>query len=185
MTFRVNESRSNYYIVKSVSKKDKKAPKIAAILPRAYASSFGVQAAIEDTEQSFQAMVVFPKTEKDSLSLPVVALKPELIALKDELASDSGRSFISLIDSVCPRKGVTLRVLDQDSECLRTVALRDLDEADRVTEAYSVGRAIRAVVNKSGRLSLKRSVIEAIDADASKRDQAALAQAIKTFSDMA
>ena len=78
--------------------------------------------------------------------------------------------MIAIVDNVNRKKGVTLRMLNADTDALRTVAMRDLDETDQVKSAYPIGKIVRAVVNKSGRLSLKKSVIDVVDPSASKKD---------------
>ena len=67
-------------------------------------------------------------------------------------------------------------MLNGEDETVRNVALRDLDDPDQVKEAYPVGKLVRAVLNKNGRLSLKQSVINVVDPKAAKKDQSALVE---------
>jgi hypothetical protein len=73
-------------------------------------------------------------------------------------------------------------MLSGEDEEVRNVALRDLDDTDKVKEAYPVGKLVRAVMNKNGRLSLKQSVINVVDSKAAKKDQAALVESFQSLS---
>jgi hypothetical protein len=74
-------------------------------LPRLLISSLGVQVPIESSETSFEAIVVKAGdlgANGTNLGLPVIALKPELISLKDDLTNGAS-SLLALVESVSSR----------------------------------------------------------------------------------
>ena len=76
LSFRVCESKPNYYIAKTI---DEKKPKVA-ILPKCLVSSFDIVMPLDQANFSFEAIVL-----EINEGLPVIAFKPELIELKDEM----------------------------------------------------------------------------------------------------
>ena len=167
-TYRVCESHATYHVVKSLNSKK---PTVG-ILPKCLASSFGVALPFDQKDFSFEAMTVSAGGE-----LPVVSVKPELIALKEEFTfSDSGRSFLAIVESVSSKHGVTLRF---NNGVTKLVSMRDIVNADKVADNYPVGKLVRAAINsKTSRLSLKKTVVDSADPQSGRRDQAAL---LKSF----
>ena len=157
-TYRVCESRSTYYIVKSVSSKK---PRIA-VLPKCLSTSFGIALPYDSKEFSFEAMTIGVKTE-ESATLAIVCARPELIALKEEFnySDSSSGSCVAIVEAVSAKTGITVRF---NNAVTKLVALRDVSQAEKVSENYAVGQIVRLAKNKlTGRLSLKRSVIEKED----------------------
>lgn len=114
-TYRVCESRSNFHIVKSLSQKK---PTVA-IMPKALSSSFGIALPFDQKDFSFEAVTI--GKEGDFL---IVSAKPELIALKEEFVfSETGKSFIGLVESVSAKYGVKLRF---SNGVTKLVSLRDV-----------------------------------------------------------
>ena len=103
--------------------------------------------------------------------------KPELISLKEEFKfSDSGRSFVAIVENVSAKTGVTLRF---SSGLTKLVAMRDITSPNVVTESYSIGQIVRTAPKKTGMLSLKRTVVCAADPQAIKRDSLTLISAFE------
>lgn len=166
------ESRSNYYIVKTLNQKK---PSVA-ILPKCLATSFGIALPFDQKDFSFDAITI----SKDG-EFPLVCAKPELISLKEEFTfSDTGRSFVGIVEKVSSKLGVTLRF---SGGLTKVIAMKDVPQADKVAQNFSLGKVVRAAVNsKTGRLSLKRSVVESTDSAAVKRDQLSMIQAFDKLS---
>lgn len=91
--------------------------------------------------------------ESATVTIAVVCAKPELISLKEEFNyTEGGRSFVGLVDKVSSKNGVTLIF---NNGVTKLVSMRDIAQAEKVTQNYSVGQLVRAASTKSGRLSLK------------------------------
>ena len=169
VTYRVCESFQNFYIVKSLNSKK---PAVA-ILPKCLLTSFGVARPFEMKDFSFEAVTIAHKSLDDAdYSLAVVCAKPELLCLKEEFKfTESERSFVALVESVSSKQGVSLRFA---SGVTKQVALRDISSPEKVTDFYTVGQVVRTALNKGGKLSLKRTVVDHVDPKAGTRDNAAL-----------
>ena len=155
-TYKVCESHSQYHIVKTL---ETKKPRIA-ILPKCLATSFGISRPFDQREYTFEAVTVGHLSHEEK-EIAIVCAKPDLISLKEELSfSDSGTSFVAIVESVSAKTGVTLRF---STGLTKVVALRDITNPSNVTETYSIGQVVRTAVKKNGKLSLKRSVICAAD----------------------
>ena len=59
--------------------------------------------------------------------------------------------------------------------------MRDISNADKIVQNYSVGQVVRAALTKTGKMSLKRTVVDAVDRLAGKKDQNALLSAFDTL----
>ena len=82
---------------------------------------------------------------------------------------------MALVEGVSPRHGVTLRF---SNGVTKLVAMRDISQTELIARNYIVGQLVRVATNKTtGRLTLKRSLVEQMDPKAAKRDQAALLHA--------
>ena len=152
------------------------------------ATSFGIARPFEEKEFSFEAVVIATKSLSDGSqdddeeageSIAVVCAKPELISLKDEFKyTESNSSLVALVENVSSKHGVTLRY---SSGLTKLVALRDISNADKVASNYSVGQIVRAALTKVGKMSLKRTVIDAVDRLAGRKDQNALISAFDSL----
>lgn len=140
-------------------------------MPKNLASSFGIALPFDQKDFSFEAVTI--GKEGDFL---IVSAKPELITLKEEfIFSDTGKSFVGLVESVSAKYGVKLRF---SNGVTKLVSLKDVSQADKAGENYPLGKLVRVGLNtKTSRLSLKRTVVESSDASVINRDQAALLQA--------
>jgi len=168
-TYKVCESRNQYHIVKTMGMK----PRVA-ILPKCLATSFGIARPFDQRDYTFEAVTIGHQQHDDS-EIAIVCAKPELITLKEEFKfSDSGRSFVAIIESVSAKAGVILRF---SSGMTKLVSLRDITSPSTVTSSYSVGQIVRTCPKLTGKLSLKRVVINAAETQAAKRDQSALLSA--------
>ena len=172
--FKVCESRSEYFVVKSLSAKK---PQVA-ILPKILATSFGIARPFDSKDYSFEAVVIATKSlsgddlenhdSGDQESMAVVCAKPELISLKDEFKfAEANSSLVAIVESVSSKHGVTLRF---SSGLTKLVAMRDISNADKIAQNYSVGQVVRAALTKTGKMSLKRTVVDAVDRLAGKKD---------------
>ena len=116
-------------------------------------------------------------------TVAILCAKPELIELKEEFTyqADSGSPcFVALVEGVSSRHGITLRF---SNGVTKLVAMRDISQTEHITRDYSIGQLVRVANNKtSGRLTLKKSVVEQVDSKAAKRDQAALLNAFDYIS---
>ena len=150
VTYRVCESRSTFHVLKSLNQKK---PSVA-IMPKALASSFGIALPFDQKDFSFEALTIGKEGD-----FPIVSAKPELITLKEEFTfSESGRSFVGLVESVSAKYGVKLRF---SNGMTKLVSLRDVTQADKAADNYPIGKLVRASINtKTSRLSLKRTVVE-------------------------
>ena len=102
--------------------------------------------------------------------LPVVALKPELIELNEDLTfegSESLKSCIGIVDKVSDKFGVTLRF---SKGVTKLVSVKDLETSENIQTNYPVGRVVRVAHNSAQRLSLKRVVVATVDPSSCKRD---------------
>lgn len=171
-TYRVCESRSNYYVVKTLNQKK---PSVA-VMPKCLASSFGIALPFDQKDFSFEAITICKAQD-----FPIVSAKPELISLKEEFTfADSGRSFVAIVENVSGKYGVTLRF---SNGLTKLIALKDVPQAEKVGDNYPLGKVVRVAINaKTGRLSLKKVVIDTTDSTAAKRDQTCLLQAFDKLS---
>ena len=149
-----------------------------AILPKILATSFGIARPFDSKDYSFEAVVIATKSLSgddlenqdagDQESISVVCAKPELISLKDEFKfAEANSSLVAIVESVSAKHGVTLRF---SSGLTKLVAMRDISNADKIVQNYSVGQVVRAALTKTGKMSLKRTVVDAVDRLAGKKD---------------
>ena len=168
-SFRVCESKLNFFVVKTINEKKQK----VAILPKCIVSSFDIALPLDQADFSFEAIVL-----QINEGFPVIAFKPELIDLKDELAFNeqtSGASSIGIVDKVSEKYGVTVRYSKGES---KLISVKDLESTEKISETYPIGRVVRTAFNTASRLSLKRVVVNAVDGTSDKRDSLAI---IKSF----
>ena len=134
-------------------------------MPKCLVSSFGVILPLEESDFSFKAIVL--QVHED---LPVVALKPELIDLEDDLTfegPDSLKSCIGVVDKVSDKLGVTVRF---SKGVTKLVSVKDLETSENIQTNYTIGRLVRVAHNTAQRLSLKRAVVVAVDPNSVKKD---------------
>ena len=82
---------------------------------------------------------------------------------------------MALVEGVSSRHGITVRF---SNGVIKLISMRDISQTEQITQRYSVGMLVRVSNNKtSGRLTLKRSLVEQLDPKATKRDQEALLHA--------
>ena len=96
-------------------------------MPRCLVSSFGVVLPLEESDFSFKAIVL-----QMHEGLPVVALKPELIELKEDLifeGPDSLKSCIGIVDKVNDKLGVTVRF---SKGVTKLVSVKDLETSEDI-----------------------------------------------------
>lgn len=75
------------------------------MLPKCLATSYGIALPFDQKDFSFEAITICK-----ALDFPIVCAKPELISLKEEFTfSDSGRTFVAIVENVSGKYGVTLR----------------------------------------------------------------------------
>ena len=76
-----------------------------------------------------------------------MALKPELIDLKDDLTfedPDSLKSCIGIVDKVSDKFGVTVRF---SKGVTKLVSVKDLETSENIQTNYPIGRVVRAAHN--------------------------------------
>ena len=111
-------------------------------MPKCLVSSFGVILPLEESDFSFKAIVL-----QVHEGLPVVALKPELIDLKDDLTfegPDSLKSCIGVVDKVSNKLGVTVRF---SKGVTKLVSVKDLETSENIQTNYTIGRLVRVAHN--------------------------------------
>jgi len=85
--------------------------------------------------------------------------------------------MVAIIENVSAKTGITLRF--SNNGVTKIVALRDIAQPEKLTSNYQVGQVVRAAHNsKTGRVSLKRTVVDSTDSQSIRRDQVALLGAL-------
>ena len=96
-------------------------------MPKCLVSSFGVVLPLEESDFNFKAIVL-----QMHEGLPILALKPELIELKEDMTfegPDSLKSCIGIVDKVNDKLGVTVRFSKGVS---KLISVKDLETSEDI-----------------------------------------------------
>ena len=96
-------------------------------MPKCLVSSFGVVLPLEESDFSFKAIVL-----QMHEGLPILALKPELIELKEDMTfegPDSLKSCIGIVEKVNDKLGVTVRF---SKGVTKLVSMKDLETSEGI-----------------------------------------------------
>jgi len=150
-TWKIVESKANYYVLRSVL--DKKAK--FAILPKPLASCFGLSLQLDQEDFTFEGFVY-----QELNKVPIVSFNPILGKLNELIPrqqSDlqAGKPHLGLVESISSTLGLTLQFPNFTSK----IAIKDMQHTDNLSIHYEVGMPLIAAFNKTGRLSCKDVVL--------------------------
>lgn len=151
-TWKIVETKSNFYILKSLLEKKTK----FAILPKPLSSAFGLSLPFDKEDFTFEGYV-FQEFNK----IPVVTFNPMVAKLQTLIPSKvsdllPGKVFLGLVESISSTLGLQVRFPTFTTH----IAIKDMQHTAELQYHYQIGAPLVAAHNKAGRLSCKDVVLQ-------------------------
>jgi len=153
-TWKVCETKSNYYILKSVLEKKTK----LAFLPKPLASAFGLSLQLDEEDFTFDGYV-FQEYNREVPIVTFSQLLPKLVTLIPTHLADiqPGKLMMGFIETISSTHGLTLKFTS--SKLNQHIAIKDMQHSADLTDHYCIGAPLICAMNKAGRFSCKDVVV--------------------------
>jgi hypothetical protein len=125
-TFKVVETHSNFYVLKTVLDKKTK----FGVMPKPLASAFGLSLQLDSEHFTFEGFVVYEFNK-----VPIISINPVLIKLKDMVPTElvQGKPFVGIVEQTSSKHGLVVKFPTFSTP----IAIKDLQHTS--VDSYQVG----------------------------------------------